>query len=666
MLYKLLAVALLWSWMAVAADPEPVLPKTKIIKPVSWYAEQAQSWEQQVQGNAGDAGAWLNYFTACRYSHASPATIQAIVLQVMNAIPDTYEYYLMRGLSAGFTPEARAYLRQASTLQPDNPATDAALLLLEAYEGNVESRAALSKKIYATGHIAASLLSYSYNVLMSVGPGAVLITEGENTALPLFVLQDVLHIRTDVTILQLDLMGDAGYRKRVANTLRLDLDETALPAAPAVCKRTLAAMLPAQNPNVTFYYALTVPQDNIAAIKDRLYVVGLASQLSQDRLDNIPIIRENMERRFLLDHLTVDFNGESEFSSGKVLAANYLVPMLMLYEHYQNNGEQTKARDLEVLINKISIMSGKGRYVANFLNRGKSGQAPLAIIDLNTKAVEGSFKPVNQTLYAGEYEVTNEAYHRFLTYLLQQKQEEQHSLYDFDLSGYDEPALSFMKTYTSNYVATKRNKYFTRHPAVNVSYEAALAYCEWLTQQYNHQEGRKFQKVKFRLPSLREWQIAALGYDKFQSWELDENIVEVNVPKNEKDELSKGFRKIPVKGNDILYPWYKHYNYRNKALNSFGCSLGNFKYPESQKSCGPAKNTGDGFLMMSIVGAYFPNGMGLYDIVGNVAEMIDEKGKACGGSWNHPPEESTIRSINEYNRPNPAIGFRVFMEVIEP
>jgi hypothetical protein len=57
--------------------------------------------------------------------------------------------------------------------------------------------------------------------------------------------------------------------------------------------------------------------------------------------------------------------------------------------------------------------------------------------------------------------------------------------------------------------------------------------------------------------------------------------------------------------------------------------------------------------------------MGLYDVVGNVAEMTNEEGKACGGSWNHDPEESTILSINEYTAPDASTGFRVFMEAIE-
>jgi len=48
-----------------------------------------------------------------------------------------------------------------------------------------------------------------------------------------------------------------------------------------------------------------------------------------------------------------------------------------------------------------------------------------------------------------------------------------------------------------------------------------------------------------------------------------------------------------------------------------------------------------------------------------VAEMSNEKGSAFGGSWNHAPEESTMKSINKYDGPTADIGFRIFMEVLE-
>ena len=62
---------------------------------------------------------------------------------------------------------------------------------------------------------------------------------------------------------------------------------------------------------------------------------------------------------------------------------------------------------------------------------------------------------------------------------------------------------------------------------------------------------------------------------------------------------------------------------------------------------------------------YFANNMGLYDVVGNVAEMTNLDGIAMGGSWNHPAEESTITSINRYEGSDISVGIRLFMEVIE-
>jgi len=43
-------------------------------------------------------------------------------------------------------------------------------------------------------------------------------------------------------------------------------------------------------------------------------------------------------------------------------------------------------------------------------------------------------------------------------------------------------------------------------------------------------------------------------------------------------------------------------------------------------------------------------------VVGNIAEMIDEKGKACGGSWNDDPKNSTMQSVKDYSGPDETVG----------
>jgi hypothetical protein len=295
---------------------------------------------------------------------------------------------------------------------------------------------------------------------------------------------------------------------------------------------------------------------------------------------------------------------------------------------------------------------------------------------LNLRTVDKSFRNIRGNLYAMETELKNEDYNFFLTYLKDFNQTELFKQCDYDLTRYSTSEKEFFRRYSGVLQPkTKRkdtvNINYSNYPAVNVTHEAAIKYCEWLTDQYNknpNKNKKKFKKVKFRLPTLSEWQIAALGYPKFQSWNLMENQVEVVISRQDSViELAKGKRKLIPMDKDILYPWYAAYNYRNKAFNSHHCFLGNFNIITSAvyKSCKSYFHSYDGFIRMGFCAAYFPNNMGLYDVVGNVAEMIDEKGKACGGSWNDSPSESTIQSIKTYRHSDASIGFRVFMEVIE-
>jgi len=290
---------------------------------------------------------------------------------------------------------------------------------------------------------------------------------------------------------------------------------------------------------------------------------------------------------------------------------------------------------------------------------------------LNLKEIDNSLRIIKGNLYAYETETTNSMYNLFLSSLEEQGRTELLKACDYDLSAYDETTKAFYRTYTAPYKApiNKKDtlvKNYTNFPAVNISHSAAVLFCQWLTDQYNNNTGKKkFKKLMFRLPTLKEWQIAALGYYKFQTWNLEENKIEVLIPSDSMAELGKGVKTIITVDHDILYPWWGKYHYRNKPTNHRNCYLGNFKVPANSIHCLPARPGLDGWTQMAITASYFPNNIGLYDVVGNVAEMIDEKGKACGGSWGDPPSESTIHSVKSYRKADATIGFRVFIEVLD-
>jgi formylglycine-generating enzyme required for sulfatase activity len=662
---KILFFPLVLIGLTLQATPEKIYPKTKILKPISWYSDQMLEWGSYVQSHSTEADAWLNFYAATRFAQQDAEQLDLIVEKMTTAIPNTFEYYLIQGWHAGFGTDATKHLTQAYEMKPEHSGSYGLLMLASEFQGDKNARLFYAKKMHEAGILSASLLSYSYNVLMSVESGSVLFTEGDNTTLPLLALQDVWNVRQDVTVLNLDMIIYPDYRK--SKLVDAGLVLPIITETNPDFKQLICAALPVENSSRKFYYALTLSKENISDLKDQLYVVGLASQLSATRIDNITLIKDNLEKRFLLDYLAVDFNGTSQFDTGNVLSSNYLVPLLLLYEHYEKIGEKERQTEISALVYKIAASTNKQDLVSNFLSRNKSDAIPYFPGSLNAKSLEGRFRSITDKLLAEEAEVRNEQYNEFLAYLVKNNLNDLYEKYKFDLSAYEEPALSMMKSYTAARVITKKEKYFTQYPAVNISYEAAVAYCSWLTDQYNGLAEKKYKKVKFRLPTIEEYQIAAASIKNPTSWNIDEQMVEVKLYPPGK-EFGKEFelKKVSAGDPDLLYPWFRVYNYRNSPRNQKNCYLGNFKTPDNEKPCMPERMTSaDGWMMMGPVETYFPNDIGLYDVVGNVAEMTNEKGKACGGSWNHPPEESTIKSVNLYEGPDAAIGFRVFMEIIE-
>lgn len=234
------------------------------------------------------------------------------------------------------------------------------------------------------------------------------------------------------------------------------------------------------------------------------------------------------------------------------------------------------------------------------------------------KEIDKTFTRINEHLYASKFEVTNQLYRMFLNSLRKSGDTRILSIAQID-------SLKWLDKYTYNapyvdYYHT--HSAYDNYPVVNISYEGAVYFCEWLTEQYNTSQKRKFKKVVFRLPSESEWIFAARAGN-----------------------------------NSAVYPWEGDNLDINKKI------AANFKRTNEDLMNTKSKYQGD---ITTAVDAYWKNGFGIYNMSGNVAEMISDKGISKGGSWKDDAEALKISSRNKYDgKPQPYIGFRYFVEVIE-
>jgi formylglycine-generating enzyme required for sulfatase activity len=248
----------------------------------------------------------------------------------------------------------------------------------------------------------------------------------------------------------------------------------------------------------------------------------------------------------------------------------------------------------------------------------------------SAKTLEKSFGKISKNLYIGKTEITNDAYRRFLEDLLIKGEKEKytHCLPDTSVWIYTgKNSNSFANVYF-------RQSDYDDYPLVGISYENALEYCKWLTVKYNSIKKRKFKKVLFRLPTRAEWQFAANGGDTTKQFTWGTGFMRNN------------------RGEELC-------NYRDVGF-VYDSTTKKYIENEIDLSSVPIRNK-----VTTKVESYFPSSFGMYNMCGNVAEMIAEKGIAKGGSYMDPAMMVTIASETKYHTPTADIGFRVAMEVLE-
>lgn len=153
------------------------------------------------------------------------------------------------------------------------------------------------------------------------------------------------------------------------------------------------------------------------------------------------------------------------------------------------------------------------------------------------------------------------------------------------------------------------------YPVCNITFEGALAYCEWLTTMQGDNGS-----YRFRLPTHSEWKVMRSSVDVDLSTDEGSNTQE--------------------------------YNFNLKFTSGY--------VADGSMFAAPIKGCPGG---VEIVRKKYRQGSkGMYHVVGNVHEMLSS-GEYVGGSWDtYPSEVDQLMTISSYD---PTIGFRVIRERIK-
>jgi formylglycine-generating enzyme required for sulfatase activity len=240
---------------------------------------------------------------------------------------------------------------------------------------------------------------------------------------------------------------------------------------------------------------------------------------------------------------------------------------------------------------------------------------------IKLKEINESLVKVKDHLYASKYEVSNKIYSEFISSLKQKNEQNLLQIANIDSLRWVDK-ISFNEPYVKYY---HTHPAYFNYPLVNVSYEGAQLFCEWLTETYNSNPKRKFKKVKFKLPTEEEWMFAAQGGQTNAIYPWNENTL-----RNKKGQYL--------------------FNYKKELSDTMWIEG---KYYENTDVTAPVKS-------------YWKNNFGIYNMGGNVSEMVHEKGITKGGSWREDSEFMKIKNKN-YNdgKAQSNVGFRYFMEIIE-
>ena len=373
-----------------AQQPQPVYSIVKQLKPYEWYVEQAGLWMKEIKKDDKNAIAWYNYYVANRMANMTGKPevweneketiikdLNSIVDDMEKAIPESFEFNLVKFWNSGNDFSQFPYLEKAYKIDPEHPGTYNDFITYYEVNRKTEKVDEFCRRWYNSGDVSPGILHFNYNIMMSLDENAIVFTAGDNDTYPLWILQYAKGIRKDVTVLNTSLIFIREYAQAMLKELNIPKFEKETKdfvteeisksgnyqLAYNAYQQALIEHIVEHAGEYPIYFSSTTHQAIYEQYEDDLYLEGLAFKYSKENYDNIAVLKRKVEKHFMLDYLEHDFCNDLSLSVVDHTNMNYILPFFNLYEHYTLAGEQGKAIWIKTKILAIAERAGKEKEI---------------------------------------------------------------------------------------------------------------------------------------------------------------------------------------------------------------------------------------------------------------------------------------------------------------
>lgn len=352
--------------LTLAQKPEKQISFARESKPHSYYVQQAELWWKEIQKDSTSEENWYNYFRANRNAFGSGNWKDDVVKEspylrpgpeivkmMEQHIPNTFTYYYLSYLDHGVATEDGDKLLKAYRMNPNFEGIHSSVISYAISTRDTALRKEVNKAWYKTNYISPNLLNYGYNVLMSLEKNAILLTQNDNDTYPLWMLQDALGVRPDVSVINIDFLLLADYRDPTLKQLDvqpLDIQSPDINEYEKNWQKIVHHILLHHEGPRPVYLGMTLFQDLYSEFSNHLSLSGLTFKYTKNKKEDLTALNRTLfEKTFLLDYLTHEFFVDINEGNAEAQNMNYLNMLKDLYDDYTKHHQTEKAASVKTL-----------------------------------------------------------------------------------------------------------------------------------------------------------------------------------------------------------------------------------------------------------------------------------------------------------------------------